>query len=67
MLAQVRKKLHADANLIAERLESAFGSPTKIEFDEVCDGYGIKLTWPRMGFTSGKTYIVTLTLDDGGL
>lgn len=67
MLPHIRKKLEEDADFVARELESALGTPSKIEYDEVLDGYGIRLTWKRMGFASGKTYIVTLTLDDGGL
>jgi hypothetical protein len=66
MLQHVREKLDKDAGQLADQLETTFGSPRKIEVYEVMDGYGIRLTWKRMGFGSGKTYIVTLTLDDGG-
>lgn len=67
MLAHIREKLEKDAALLADRLETTFGSPKKIEVYEVMDGYGIRLSWKRMGFTNDKTYLVTLTLDDGGL
>lgn len=67
MLPYVREKLNRDAGIIADQLESAFGTPKKVEVYDVMDGCGIRLTWPRMGFGCEKTYLVTLTLDDGGL
>ena len=67
MLPHIQKKLQDDAIVVAEQLETTFGTPAFIGFDEVCDGCAITLKWRRMGFRSGKTYIVTLTLDDGGL
>lgn len=67
MLAHIRKKLEQDANVLADRLETTFGPPKKIEMYEEMDGYGIRLRWGRMGFESDKTYLITLTLDDGGL
>jgi hypothetical protein len=67
MLAHIRVLLERDASILADALETTFGSPKKIEVYEEQDGYGIRLSWRRMGFGSDKTYLVTLTLDDGGL
>lgn len=67
MLKIVREQLQKDAHIIAEQLETAFGSPKRVTYDEICGGYGISLSFGRMGFGSGKTYLVTVVLDDGGL
>lgn len=67
MLPQIRAKLEKDAGIIADKLESAFGFPKKVEVYENGDGYSVQISWKRMGFGSDKTYLVVLTLDDGGL
>ena len=65
MLKEIRDKLQEDADIIADSLETTFGSPTSVTFHEDLDGYGIIITYPRMGFGTQKTYIVSVVLDGG--